>query len=344
MDTRLLIDGIVRQTTLLIAQLSTEAGIRAPLAHVADQVFLSLAQEIEAQGVGRKVVADMFGLALRTYQKKIHRLMASAGNSERTLWQAVLDTLIAEGSISRSRLLKSFARDGEKETLSVLNDLVSSGLAYTSGRGPSMLYGITSTADQQRMNEAQTGETLANMLWVAIYREPGVTVSELARRVTLDETAAMIAVEQLVRDGRVRRDGNESGGALFAETFTVPVGSEIGWESAVYDHFQAVTSAIASKLRQRGPRSSHKDLIGGATLSFDLYPGHPKEQAVYGLLAKVRSEIDGLWRDVRACNQARPVTDDERIKVTFYFGQNVDETSSAEEQSAALRERVQEPS
>jgi hypothetical protein len=74
MQTRHLIDGIVRQTTVLIAQLSTAGGVRSPLAHVADQVFVSLAREIESQGVGRKVAADMFGLALRTYQKKIQRL------------------------------------------------------------------------------------------------------------------------------------------------------------------------------------------------------------------------------------------------------------------------------
>ena len=74
MDSKLLIDAIVRQTTVLLAQLSTAAGIRAPLAHVADQVFVELAKEIEAQGVGKKIVADMFGLALRGYQKKVQRL------------------------------------------------------------------------------------------------------------------------------------------------------------------------------------------------------------------------------------------------------------------------------
>jgi hypothetical protein len=61
MNVRLLIDGIVRQTTVLIAQLSTTAGVRAPPAKMADQVFIDLAREIEAQGVARKVAADMFG-------------------------------------------------------------------------------------------------------------------------------------------------------------------------------------------------------------------------------------------------------------------------------------------
>ena len=59
METRIVIDAIVQQTTLLIAQLATSAGIRAPLAHLADQVFLDLGRELEQQGLSRKVVADM---------------------------------------------------------------------------------------------------------------------------------------------------------------------------------------------------------------------------------------------------------------------------------------------
>jgi hypothetical protein len=65
MNIQLLIDAIVRQTTVLVAELATAGGARAPLAHVANQVFMDLAAELERQGVSRKVSADMFGLALR---------------------------------------------------------------------------------------------------------------------------------------------------------------------------------------------------------------------------------------------------------------------------------------
>ena len=51
MNTQLLIDAIVHQTTVLIAQLSTAAGIRAPLAHVADQVFLELSRQKGCRGI-----------------------------------------------------------------------------------------------------------------------------------------------------------------------------------------------------------------------------------------------------------------------------------------------------
>lgn len=78
MNVQLLIDEIVRQTTVLIAQLSTAAGLRAPLSHLADQVFVELARELDAQGVRRKVVADMFGMALRSYQMKLRRLRTTS--------------------------------------------------------------------------------------------------------------------------------------------------------------------------------------------------------------------------------------------------------------------------
>jgi hypothetical protein len=90
---QLLIDDIVRQTTLLIAQLSTAAGLRAPLARIADQVFLELGRELEAQGVAQKVAADMFGLALRSYQLKLKRLGESADTAHVSLWQDIHDRL-----------------------------------------------------------------------------------------------------------------------------------------------------------------------------------------------------------------------------------------------------------
>ncbi len=61
MNPDLLIDSIVRQTTVLIAQLATATGGRAPLAHTANQVFTDLIRELKEQGVGNKVIADMFG-------------------------------------------------------------------------------------------------------------------------------------------------------------------------------------------------------------------------------------------------------------------------------------------
>ena len=47
MNTEILIDAIVRQTTVLLAQLATGSGGRAKLANTADQVFLDLVNELK---------------------------------------------------------------------------------------------------------------------------------------------------------------------------------------------------------------------------------------------------------------------------------------------------------
>ena len=86
----LLIDAIVRQTTVLIAALATASGQRAQLAHIANQVFVDLARELREHGLGTKVIADMFGMALRTYQVRIARLSESRTDQGGSLWEAVL--------------------------------------------------------------------------------------------------------------------------------------------------------------------------------------------------------------------------------------------------------------
>lgn len=135
MNTQLLIDSIVRQVTVLIAQLATSGGVRAPIAHIANQVFVELARELEAQGVSRKVGADMFGMALRGYLRKLQRLTEGQTDSGRTLWRAVLDHIVSRPLVTRADILERFKRDDQLQVSAVLRDLKESGLVFSSGRG-----------------------------------------------------------------------------------------------------------------------------------------------------------------------------------------------------------------
>src|SRR5688572_31319782 len=131
MNARLLIDAIVQQTTVLIAQLATSGGLRAPLAHVAGQVFVHLAQELEQQGVPKKVSADMFGMALRTYQRRMQRLSQSRTDRGRSLWEAVLEFIEQGGMVTREQVLKRFRHDDEASLKGVLRDLTESRLVFS---------------------------------------------------------------------------------------------------------------------------------------------------------------------------------------------------------------------
>jgi len=82
-----------------------------------------LASEIESQGVRRQVVADMFGMALRSYRKKTQRLTESASVRHLTWWEAVLG-LVEQEQPTRTRVIERFRHDGERDVAAVLADLV----------------------------------------------------------------------------------------------------------------------------------------------------------------------------------------------------------------------------
>ncbi len=126
MTIELLIHAIVRQTTILIAQLATSGGVRAPLAQIANQVFIDLVRELERQGVSRKVSADMFGLGLRTYRRKIQRLTESSTERGHSLWEVVLEFVRTRGLVTRLEILARFPNDDEAQIRAVLRDLCDS--------------------------------------------------------------------------------------------------------------------------------------------------------------------------------------------------------------------------
>ena len=338
MNTKLLVDSIVRQTTVLIAQLCTAAGVRAPLAQIADQVFLGLSRELEAQGVGRKVAADMFGLALRSYQKKVQRLTESETQRDKTLWEAILDYLRDQGGVPRRRIFERFSRDDEAAVAAILNDLVSSGLAYSTGRGGSAVFGLTSAVDRERMADEDLHATLPAMAWLLIYREGPLEAAVLAERLGIGTAELASILAELEKEGRVQRD---PGGRYRSGTMTIAVGDRAGWEAAVLDHFQGVAKAIAAKVRL-GPQSELRDRIGGSTLSFDVHPGHPLESEVYDLLRSVRTQVNELWNRVSAHNRAHPIPDQEKTKVTFYLGQNLERPEAEGSSPSAAAEGDEE--
>jgi hypothetical protein len=266
MDLKLLIDGIVRQTTVLLAQLSTTAGVRAPLAHVADQVFLELAREIEAQGVRRQVAADMFGLALRSYQRKVQRLTESATVRHKTLWEAVLDFIDAEQP-SRARVLSRFSRDGEREVAAVLNDLLRSGLVFVTGAGESAVYGSTPESMRDKVQRQHDRDSLANVAWLRVFRGEASTRAELTSLLGADGAAVDLAVDDLLQSGRLIEG---EAGQLRSRSLVVPLGAEQSPALADHRHpSRSPPAAAEARDRARVLRSHFevpllRDARGGA--------------------------------------------------------------------------------
>ena len=238
---------------MLIARLSTAAGVRSPLGHIADEVFSGLVSELNHQGVSNKVIADMFGMALRSYRQKVQRLGESATSRGVTLWSAVQAFLAERDWSTRAEVLERFKYDDEVSLRGILNDLVESGLAVRSGmRG---------------------------------------------------ETRYRAATEDELRD-------------LGSE-----VGETAGWEAAIVDHHRVVLNAIAARATLGSGSSSPTDEAGGTTLTFDLWPGHPKEREVRQLLSQFRAAALPLCEEVNQSSKSDVRSG--AYQVHFYLGQYV---------------------
>jgi len=322
MNPQIVIDAIVRQTMVLIAQLSTVDGVRSPLSHVVDEVFVGLVRELENQGLGKKVIADMFGLALRSYQQKVQRLSESATTRGVTLWEAIHGFLAERASASRAELVAHFTHDEERKIRSILNDLVESGLVHRRGSGKETRYRVATAEELEELGSSGTVnslETNAALVWVHVYRASPIRKDALARMLPLPPSVLDAAIDHLVADERIRLQTRPDGVYCATERCLIPVGQAAGWEAAIIDHHRAVLSALAAKVVSGRHVSAAADEVGGTTVCFDLWPGHPREPEVRQLLAATRRQVLPLWDEVAEYNRLhRPEV---TYKVTFYCGQ-----------------------
>jgi hypothetical protein len=315
-----LIQSIVRQTTVLIAQLATSGGSRAPLAQVASQVFLDLVGELERQGVSRKVTADMFGLGLRTFQRKIRRITGSSTERGRTLWEAVLDYVQDRGIVTRTEILQRFSRDDDGLVRSVLHDLCDSNLVFQSGQGAHAVYRAVSDDEIGALGQRRSGEGLDELVWAIVYRQGPLTREDLAVVAHLGGPELEHALERLLASGRIERAGDGETATYHAGTLCVPFGSPVGWEAAVFDHFQAMVKTIVCRLREDRAAPNLTDRVGGSTYTLDVWPGHPLEEEAVATLARLRATLGELRKRVEAFNAEHP-TPERYTQVVLYAGQ-----------------------
>jgi len=309
---------------ILVAHLATAGGVRAPLAHVANQVFADLSEQLAAQGVKKTVIADMFGMALSTYHRRVRAAAESKTDAGRSVWEAVVDFIRENEPAPAAVVLGRFSRDDAAVVASVLKDLTDSGIVYRAGKGGNAVYRVASPSDFAAVDGGSRALAVRNIVWLTIVRRGPMDLAAIASETRETEDACREHVETLVASGVI--EARSSGGRTEYESrrFDVPVGQSEGWEAAVLDHFQAVVTAICVKLRLGESRSSESDAVGGSTYTLDVWRGHPMEDEARRTLVRLRETVSELRARIDAYNAAhdRPAEDSDR-EVTVYVGQYV---------------------
>jgi hypothetical protein len=334
MSGTLLIDSIVRQTTVLIATLATATGNRSSLAHVANQVLANLAEELKAQGIGNKVIADMFGMALRTYHDKVARLAESKSESGRSLWDAVLGHLEQHQVLLRAELLARFKRDDPALVRSLLRDLVRSGLVFRSGHGDHTSF-RAATPEERGLLFREHPDGRASMILVAVHQHGPLDRGQIQALVPLPDAALDIVLAQLVADARLQQEQRGAELVYRADRVFISYDDPAGWQAAVFDHYQALVTAICAKVRAGKTSAQTDEWIGGSTYHLDVWAGHPLESAALGFLAGARKQAVALRKAIEQHNANNPRPPDAREeRVLVYVGQTVTMEEEAHEDDA----------
>lgn len=321
MNVEFLIHAIVHQTTILIAQLATLGGGRAPLAQVANQVFLELVRELDRQGVSRKVSADMFGLGLRTYRRKIQRMSESSTERGRSLWEVVLEYVAKRDSASRYDVLSRFSLDDEAQVRAVLHDLCDSQLVIAKELNGKVMYRVASEDELLSFRSTQNTQGFEDLLLAFMYRDGPLSLAQIAERAQTDERLLSEPLERLMDSGRLQISEDDGLTKYEVQALVIPLGAPAGWEAAVFDHFKAVVRTIIVRLSKENTTSS-SDSVGGSTYTIDTWPGHPLAEEVAGELGRIRATLSDLRRRVDEHNKTEP-RPEQYDRAVIYAGQCV---------------------
>ncbi|HEY6722390.1 MAG TPA: crosslink repair DNA glycosylase YcaQ family protein [Polyangiaceae bacterium] len=323
MNAHLLIDAVVQQTMVFIAQLATAGGVRTPVAQLANQVFLDLSEELQSQGVSKKVIADMFGMALRTYHRKVRSCRQSQSEEGSTVWEAVFRHICRHEPIAATAVYQRFGQDDLDVVTGVLNDLVSSGLVYRAGRGDRAMYRMAAAADFATEDQDSL-RALDWLVWLTVYRAGPLTRAQVEQQTRATSEQCREALERLLAQGHIDREGEGDDQTYTSGRFEVPLGQSHGWEAAVLDHFQALVTAVAIKLGDGAASARLGDLVGGSTWTLDVGKGHPLREEAVSTLARLRREVEELRERIDAYNAGESAAEPAE-RVVVYVGQYVRE-------------------
>jgi hypothetical protein len=91
----------------------------------------------------------------------------------------------------------------------------------------------------------------------------------------------------------------------------------------VFDHYQALVTALCTKLRLGRARAIPGEWVGGCTYSVEVWDDHPLHDEALGLLQRTRDHATALRERIETYNLTHPAPQQGTKRLIFYAGQTV---------------------
>src|SRR5262249_53882171 len=146
-------------------------------------------------------------------------------------------------------------------------------------------------------------ERAQSFVWMCVHRLAPAAARDVAEALSMDAALVERALSGLLADGRIRRSSADPE-RYECDACVIPLGSSVGWEVALFDHSKAMVMAVCAKLASGQRSAAAKDLIGGSTFSFRVWPEHPHYPEATRFLADFRAQGPALRQKIAAYNEA----------------------------------------
>lgn len=312
MSRALLIDAVLRDFAELLATLATSGDARASVGNVTDDLFAHLAASLKRKGIRQKVVADMFGMPLSTFQRRVQQSEGGLNATGSTLGGAVLGYVGKLGRVTKEDLMQRFVREDDAVLRAVLRDLVGADLLRRDGGN----FALSPRAREELDTQPELRDWL---VWALVFRLAPVRRSTLVAQSGLGDEELAASLNRLVAIGRVELDEDSAVDPSYSSgELVVEQGALRGWQVAVFDHLHAVQTTIRARL-ERSPAELGLESTG-STYSLDLWDGHPHKHEVEGLIDEFRSRLGALRGRIEEHNASHGLPPS-FARATYYFGQ-----------------------
>ncbi|MFN3200585.1 MAG: helix-turn-helix domain-containing protein [Bradymonadia bacterium] len=309
---KVLIEQIIHSTAVLLAEVSTMNGARTPLSDIFDLLFMDISAHLEQKGITRKVIADMFGMSTRTFQRRVHRIREFKPD-EKTIWMSVIGYIHHSEGCGRQEIIDNFLQYDEGQIISILNDLIANNVIAKTDKG------YTETSKTSSFFHTLCEEE-SLLVWAHVYRHGPMKTSEISEDLHLPIELAEQIIASLVEQNKASY--LEAQDAYTCRECYIPVGSVEGFYASMFEHYGTVIRTMITRLHNISSKPTDQS-TGMSTISFNVFEGHVHYEDVTGILADFREQVNRVWYAVLEENKRKNLPREGVQKVEFYMGQNI---------------------
>ncbi len=168
---------------------------------------------------------------------------------------------------AQTEVLTRFRNDDVASVRSVINDLVESGLVFRSRTGDATTLRAAHPEEVSLAGDP-LDDGVGSLVWLVVHRQGPATLAEIQAMVPVDKPRLERVLSRLAAEGRVEILDEKPDERYAAADCVIATGDTAGWEAAVFDHYQAMVTAICAKLRRGAQKSAADDAVGGSTYGF----------------------------------------------------------------------------